>query len=76
MEKTDRDDPVHRLERKDLGASLTRLSPESSRINVPVLVLSIVEQMDYESIAAALQIPIGTVALENQSGSAAPFARS
>ncbi len=60
-EKTDRDDPVHRLERKDLGRildeALSRIVPDQRA----VLVLSIVEQMDYESIAAALQIPIGTV---------------
>jgi RNA polymerase sigma factor (sigma-70 family) len=61
FEASDRDNPAHRLEEKDLGRvledALSRIAPDQ-RI---VLVLSVVEQMDYESIAIALQIPIGTV---------------
>ena len=37
--------------------TLSRIAPNQSTI----LVLSVIEQMDYESIATALHIPIGTV---------------
>jgi RNA polymerase sigma factor (sigma-70 family) len=61
FEASDRDDPAHRLEENDLGRvledALSRIAPDQRT----VLVLSVVEQMDYESIAIALQIPIGTV---------------
>ena len=61
IEASDRDDPAHDLEGADLRHilenALSRIAPDQ-RI---VLVLSVVEQMDYQSIAASLQIPIGTV---------------
>ena len=61
IEETDRDDPAHHLEGEDLGRildeALSRIAPDQRA----VLVLSAVEQMDYESIASKLQIPIGTV---------------
>ena len=61
IEGTDRDDPAHHLEGQDLGRildqALSRITPDQRA----VLVLSAVEQMDYESIASQLQIPIGTV---------------
>jgi RNA polymerase sigma-70 factor, ECF subfamily len=60
-EASDRDDPSHHLEGEDLGRileeALSRIAPDQRT----VLLLSVVEQMDYESIAAALEIPIGTV---------------
>jgi RNA polymerase sigma-70 factor, ECF subfamily len=58
---SDRDDPAHYLEGEELSAilnlALARIAPEHRT----VLVLSVVEQMNYESIASKLQIPIGTV---------------
>ena len=60
-EASDRDDPSHHLEGEDLGRileeALSRIAPDQRT----VLVLSVVEQMDYQSIAGTLQIPIGTV---------------
>ena len=60
-EASDRDDPSHHLEGEDLGRildqALDRIAPDQRA----VLILNVVEQMDYESIAAALRIPIGTV---------------
>lgn len=61
VEASDRDDPSHHLEGEDLGRiledALSRIAPEQRT----VLVLSVVEQMDYETIACELQIPVGTV---------------
>ena len=61
IEASDRNDPANDLEDADLRHilenALSRIAPDQ-RI---VLVLSVVEQMDYESIAASLRIPIGTV---------------
>jgi RNA polymerase sigma-70 factor, ECF subfamily len=60
-EPSDRDDPSRYLEGEELGGfvrqALTRIAPQYRA----VLVLHVVEQMDYEAIAAALQIPVGTV---------------
>jgi RNA polymerase sigma-70 factor (ECF subfamily) len=61
IERSDRDDPARCLESQELGRilgeALDRIGPDLRR----VLVLSVVEQMDYRAIAAALQVPIGTV---------------
>jgi RNA polymerase sigma-70 factor, ECF subfamily len=61
IEESDRDDPAHRVEEKDLARiladALGRIDPDQRT----VLVKSVVDQMDYESIALALEIPIGTV---------------
>jgi RNA polymerase sigma-70 factor, ECF subfamily len=61
IEETDRDDPADHLEAEDLGRildeALSRIAPDQRA----VLILSAVEQMDYESIASKLRIPIGTV---------------
>jgi RNA polymerase sigma-70 factor (ECF subfamily) len=60
-EESDRDDPARRLEGEELGCimekALCRIAPDHHA----VLVKSVIEQMDYESIAMSLQIPIGTV---------------
>lgn len=61
FEGSDRDDPAHRLEEEDLGRILDQALALIAPDQRAVLVLSVVEQMDYESIAAMLQIPIGTV---------------
>jgi RNA polymerase sigma-70 factor (ECF subfamily) len=60
-EESDRDDPAHHLEGEDLGRILDEALSRIAADQRAVLVLNIVEQMDYESIASALQIPIGTV---------------
>jgi RNA polymerase sigma-70 factor, ECF subfamily len=61
IEESDRDDPAHHLEGEELGRileeALSRIAPEQRT----VMVLNVVEQMDYESIAKSLHIPIGTV---------------
>jgi RNA polymerase sigma-70 factor, ECF subfamily len=60
-EESDRDDPTRRLEgqelRRILHEALSQIGPDHR----DVLVLNVVEQMDYSSIAAALDIPVGTV---------------
>jgi RNA polymerase sigma-70 factor (ECF subfamily) len=60
-EESDRDDPARHLEGQELrqifNEALSQIGPEHR----DVLVLSVVEQMDYESIADALNIPVGTV---------------
>jgi RNA polymerase sigma-70 factor, ECF subfamily len=61
VERTDRDDPARILETRELRETLLaaiRLLPEMHR---EVFTLRIVEEMDYESIALELQIPVGTV---------------
>jgi RNA polymerase sigma-70 factor (ECF subfamily) len=60
-EASDRDDPAAKLEREDLlravcGAFI-KIAPEQRE----VLVLRAIEEKDYESIASALRIPVGTV---------------
>jgi RNA polymerase sigma-70 factor, ECF subfamily len=61
VEESDRDDPAHYLEGEDLGRileeALSRIAPDQRT----VLVLNVLEQMNYESIAKTLQVPIGTV---------------
>lgn len=61
LELSERDDPARHLEgeelRRTLWAALSELAPDHRS----VLVLGVIEQMDYESIAATLGIPIGTV---------------
>jgi RNA polymerase sigma-70 factor, ECF subfamily len=61
VEESDRDDPAHDLEGGELGSileqALARIAPDHRT----VLVLNVVEQMDYQAIASKLQIPIGTV---------------
>ncbi len=60
-EESDHDDPSRRLERQELrrifGEALSRIGPDHR----DVLELSVVEEMDYQSIAATLNIPVGTV---------------
>lgn len=60
-EVSDRDDPAQRLVREDwewlFAEALSRLGAEQRDI----LRLSLIEQRDYQSIAAALGVPIGTV---------------
>ena len=60
-EESDRDDPARHLEGQELRRifheALSQIGPDHR----DVLVLSVVEQMDYQSIAAALNIPVGTV---------------
>jgi RNA polymerase sigma-70 factor, ECF subfamily len=60
-EESDRDDPTRHLEaqelRRILHEALSQIGPEHR----DVLVLSVVDQMDYQSIASALNIPVGTV---------------
>ena len=57
----DRDDPASQMDRDELGCvlekALARIAPDQRA----VLVLHFVEEMNYESIAATLRIPIGTV---------------
>jgi RNA polymerase sigma-70 factor, ECF subfamily len=61
IEPTDQDDPARRMEADErcrvLRQALQSLSPDHRS----VLVLADIEQKDYESIAASLEIPIGTV---------------
>jgi RNA polymerase sigma-70 factor, ECF subfamily len=61
VEESDRDDPAHHLECGELGCILEKALARIAPDHRTVLVLSVVEQMDYQSIAAKLQIPIGTV---------------
>jgi RNA polymerase sigma-70 factor, ECF subfamily len=61
LEESDRDNPAHHLEGEDLGHILQEALARIDAGQRTVLVLGVVEQMDYESIATALQIPIGTV---------------
>ena len=60
-EESNRDDPARRLEAEELGyimeKALCRIAPDHHA----VLVKSVIEQMDYESIAVSMRIPIGTV---------------
>jgi RNA polymerase sigma-70 factor (ECF subfamily) len=60
-EESDRDDPARHLEgqelRRILHESLSQIGPDHR----DVLELSVVEEMDYQSIAATLNIPVGTV---------------
>jgi RNA polymerase sigma-70 factor, ECF subfamily len=60
-EASGRDDPASKLENEDLVAwvygAFSRIAPEQR----DVLVLRVVEEMDYEAIAQVLQIPLGTV---------------
>ncbi|MGP0062634.1 MAG: RNA polymerase sigma factor [Isosphaeraceae bacterium] len=60
-EESHRDDPARHLEgqelRRILGEALSQIGPEHR----DVLVLNVVERMDYRSIAATLNIPVGTV---------------
>ena len=60
-EGSDRDDPTLLLEDEELRGilqeALSRIPPDHRA----VLFLNVFERMDYESIATALQIPIGTV---------------
>jgi RNA polymerase sigma factor (sigma-70 family) len=60
-EESDRDDPADHLETEDLGRILQEALARIASEQRTVLVLSVVEQMDYGSIASELQIPIGTV---------------
>jgi RNA polymerase sigma factor (sigma-70 family) len=57
----DRDDPANQMDGDELGGilekALARIAPDQRT----VLVLHVVEQMNYESIASTLNIPIGTV---------------
>jgi RNA polymerase sigma-70 factor (ECF subfamily) len=61
IEETDRDDPVQHLEGDDLALILNEALSRISADQRAVLILSAVEEMDYQSIASKLQIPIGTV---------------
>jgi RNA polymerase sigma-70 factor (ECF subfamily) len=60
-ESSDQDDPARRLEAEDFLKTVRRAFAEIGPDSREVLVLRAVEQMDYESIALTLQIPIGTV---------------
>jgi RNA polymerase sigma-70 factor (ECF subfamily) len=61
VEQSDLDDPVRNMEsvelRRIIGQALQSLAPDHRS----VLVLADIEQKDYQSIAASLGIPIGTV---------------
>ena len=57
----DRNDPARRLEGEELGCILEKALRRIAPDHRAVLVKSVIEQMDYESIAMSLQIPIGTV---------------
>jgi RNA polymerase sigma-70 factor (ECF subfamily) len=61
LEESDRDDPTRHLEREELRRILREALSEIAPDHRSVLVLSVIEQMDYESIAATLGVPIGTV---------------
>jgi RNA polymerase sigma-70 factor (ECF subfamily) len=61
LEASDREDPAARLEREEWGRifadSLNRLADDQRTI----LVLHLIDELDYQSIAIVLDIPIGTV---------------
>jgi RNA polymerase sigma-70 factor (ECF subfamily) len=61
LEESDRDDPARHLEGEELRRTLREALSEIAPDHRSVLVLSVIEQMDYESIAATLGVPIGTV---------------
>jgi RNA polymerase sigma-70 factor, ECF subfamily len=61
LEESDRDNPAHHLEGEDLARILKEALARIDADQRTVLVMGVVEQMDYESIATTLQIPIGTV---------------
>jgi RNA polymerase sigma-70 factor (ECF subfamily) len=60
-EGSDRDDPARRLEGEDLRRLLEDALARIAAEHRAVLVRNLIEQMSYESIAAELHIPIGTV---------------
>jgi RNA polymerase sigma-70 factor (ECF subfamily) len=60
-ETSDRDDPSHLLEGQDLYRELLQALQEITPEHRDILVLKVIEEWDYESIAETLQIPIGTV---------------
>lgn len=61
LEASDRDNPAERLEREEWGRifsdSLNRLGDDQRTI----LALNLVDELDYQSIAVVLEVPIGTV---------------
>jgi RNA polymerase sigma-70 factor (ECF subfamily) len=61
LEESDRDDPASHLEGEELRRTLREALSEIAPDYRSVLVLSVIEQMDYDSIAATLGVPIGTV---------------
>jgi RNA polymerase sigma-70 factor (ECF subfamily) len=60
-ESSDRDDPARLFEGEDILVRVQEAFSGVAPEHRDVLVLRAVEQMDYESIARALQIPVGTV---------------
>ncbi|WP_315851130.1 RNA polymerase sigma factor [Singulisphaera acidiphila] len=61
LETCDRDDPSQLLESQDLFRELVEALEDITPEHRHILVLKVIEEWDYESIAARLQIPIGTV---------------
>ena len=60
-QRIDRGDPANQMDGEELGCILERALAQIAPDQRVVLVLHVVEQMNYESIASTLRIPIGTV---------------
>ena len=61
VEPSDQDDPARHLEADELSHILRQAPQSLAPDQRAVLVLAVIDQKDYESIAGALGIPIGTV---------------
>jgi RNA polymerase sigma-70 factor (ECF subfamily) len=60
-EASDRDDPVHVIQSEDVVGKMREAFSEIAPDYREVLELRAVEELDYDAIARALRIPIGTV---------------
>jgi RNA polymerase sigma-70 factor, ECF subfamily len=61
LEEVNRDDPTRNVEREELRLALDNALSRISAEHRDVLVLSVLEEMDYQAIADRLDIPLGTV---------------
>jgi RNA polymerase sigma-70 factor, ECF subfamily len=61
VERSDQDDPARHMEADELRHILRQALQSLAPDQRAVLVLAVIDQKDYESIAASLGIPIGTV---------------
>jgi RNA polymerase sigma-70 factor, ECF subfamily len=61
LDDVNRDDPTRNVEREELRRALDNALSRISAEHRDVLVLSVFEDMDYQAIAARLDIPLGTV---------------
>jgi len=60
-EASDRDDPAYQLECEEWARIFSRALDQLDSEQRTILVLSLIDELDYQSIALVLEIPIGTV---------------